>query len=335
MIFKFNINYKISEVFENINEEEVYSYYLKTGIQLNKLYNCPFHEDSTPSFGFYTSRNSKYLRYKCFGCEASGNVFEFIKTIENIEDISELSKFIVDNFGSTAYGKKTITDRINNNLNFPKHSYGKHSKVIINPIFRNWNYNDFLYWNSYGIDFLTLDHFKVKPCSTVYVTSKSGKYFQHAINSRINPIYHYNTGGNSTIYRPLSSKNFKWFKNCDSWDIYGLEQLPLKNDTTIITSSLKDVMVLYKFGYNAIAPMGEGIHIPEKIMDYVFAVSKEVIVFYDHDDQGLKMSSYMEDKYGIRSITTGDSEAKDISDYYKLRGEHNTSTLLKSIIMGE
>ncbi len=41
---------------------------------------CPFHQEKTPSFGVHATRQF----YHCFGCGASGDVFNFIQKIENI-----------------------------------------------------------------------------------------------------------------------------------------------------------------------------------------------------------------------------------------------------------
>src|SRR5690349_14337893 len=54
---------------------------------------CPFHKESTPSF---TVTPGKGLYY-CFGCEANGDVFSFVKAIEGktftsaVERVAELS----------------------------------------------------------------------------------------------------------------------------------------------------------------------------------------------------------------------------------------------------
>lgn len=41
---------------------------------------CPFHTEKTPSFSVYLN----YQRYKCFGCDASGDVIKFVQEIESV-----------------------------------------------------------------------------------------------------------------------------------------------------------------------------------------------------------------------------------------------------------
>src|ERR1022692_1180190 len=41
---------------------------------------CPFHQEKTPSFSVYATRQF----FHCFGCGASGDVFSFVQKIENI-----------------------------------------------------------------------------------------------------------------------------------------------------------------------------------------------------------------------------------------------------------
>ncbi len=55
---------------------------------------CPFHNEKTPSFTVFADTQSYY----CFGCSSGGDVFTFIKNIENI-DYAEAVKLLADKSG--------------------------------------------------------------------------------------------------------------------------------------------------------------------------------------------------------------------------------------------
>ncbi|PPE06407.1 DNA primase [Mesoplasma corruscae] len=72
---------------------------------------CPFHQDTSPSMSV---SNEKRI-YKCFSCQESGNVIEFVKKFDNIsfnKAIEKIAKFI--NFDISQYQKKLST--IQNNF---------------------------------------------------------------------------------------------------------------------------------------------------------------------------------------------------------------------------
>jgi DNA primase len=55
---------------------------------------CPFHSEKTPSF--HVRQNPAY--YYCFGCQAKGDVFTFIQSIERIT-FPETLKFLAEKYG--------------------------------------------------------------------------------------------------------------------------------------------------------------------------------------------------------------------------------------------
>lgn len=57
---------------------------------------CPFHGEKTPSFTIYPENGSFY----CFGCKVGGDVFTFVKMIENLDYI-EAVKLLADRAGVT------------------------------------------------------------------------------------------------------------------------------------------------------------------------------------------------------------------------------------------
>lgn len=55
---------------------------------------CPFHSEKTPSFGV----NSTLQLYKCFGCDAGGDVFKFVQEIETLT-FPETLKLLAERYG--------------------------------------------------------------------------------------------------------------------------------------------------------------------------------------------------------------------------------------------
>ena len=55
---------------------------------------CPFHSEKTPSFGVH----SVYQYYKCFGCDAAGDVFKFVQQIESLT-FPETLKLLAERYG--------------------------------------------------------------------------------------------------------------------------------------------------------------------------------------------------------------------------------------------
>lgn len=87
----------ISEIKYKNPIEEVISPYVslkRAGRNLNGL--CPFHNEKTPSFTVYNDTQSFY----CFGCGAGGDVFTFIRKIENLDYIEAVKK-LADKAGVT------------------------------------------------------------------------------------------------------------------------------------------------------------------------------------------------------------------------------------------
>ena len=60
----------------------------------NKVCNCPFHSEKTPSCTVFPNEQNFY----CFGCQAGGDVISFIMKIENL-DFGEALKFLANRAG--------------------------------------------------------------------------------------------------------------------------------------------------------------------------------------------------------------------------------------------
>ena len=65
---------------------------------------CMFHDEKTPSFTL--SRDLK--RYKCFGCNESGDVFDFLMSFEKLSFIDSIKQ--LSNYLSLDYDENTYSD---------------------------------------------------------------------------------------------------------------------------------------------------------------------------------------------------------------------------------
>lgn len=318
------------EILTYISQEEIYSYYMRQNFKINNLYKCYFHDDNNPSMGFFESKN--YIIHNCFSCGSSGNVINFVMKMLNINYYEALEQITKD---FNIRSQTNIKSILNNNYSkSSSNNVGPSYKTIIHPTIKGFNKIDYDYWNSYYLELDYIINWEVNACSVVYYTSKSGDYKQYGVYQNNNPMYCYKIDDSYKIYRPLNpNKRGKWFQNCTMDNIQGMNQLSKHRDILIITSSLKDVMVLRKLGYEAIAPHGESTSIPDYIIDYLWATSDNIIVFYDNDKIGHKFSNILSNKIGAGNIHIPDNyNEKDISDFVKLYGIREGKELMNSLI---
>lgn len=97
---------QIGEIKDRVDIVEVVEKYVRlkqTGKNFSGL--CPFHKEKTPSFIV----SPDIQRYKCFGCNRSGDIFNFVQEIENIdfpEALERLAKLAGVELKKTAVNTK-------------------------------------------------------------------------------------------------------------------------------------------------------------------------------------------------------------------------------------
>ena len=97
---------QIGEIKDRVDIVQVVEKYVRlkqTGKNFSGL--CPFHKEKTPSFIV----SPDIQRYKCFGCNRSGDIFNFVQEIENIdfpEALERLAKLAGVELKKTAVNTK-------------------------------------------------------------------------------------------------------------------------------------------------------------------------------------------------------------------------------------
>lgn len=323
-----NITINKEYILARISEAEIFEHYLKHSYQLGKLYKSPLRDnDSTPSFNIYRLHNE--LRYKDFGY-TGGNCFEFVRNLYNC-DYRTCLQIIINDFKLVKESKiQVLNSRATNPV---IEELEKFQKKIV-PVKRPWKKLDYDYWNRYYIPLLNLNKEKIYPCNYIYLQSNPENMFIWGEHVDKNPIYCFDFGSKYKVYRPLSTdKKSKWISTAGMYDIQGMATLPKRGELLIITSSMKDLLVLKVLGYNAIAPQGESTGIPAKIMDYLWACFDNIVVMYDNDEAGVtSMEKFVIENPGVSPIFLPKDAEKDISDNIELYGVEDTRELMKRLV---
>lgn len=318
------LKYDAYDIMRRISNERIYEHFYGENIKPKIAYKCPFHNDSTPSMYFH--KTGDIIAYKCFGCEAKGNAIKFVQDLNNLS-YRESIELIVNTFEGKGVSK-------NNNIISKEFTEVKLSTKIIS-IPRKFNSFDLIYWNSFGISIETLKKYGVFACETAYILS--GDKTTVIFNSIENPLYCYKFNEEHyKLYKPLNpTKKGKFYYNGPNDLFQGIEVIPETDDLLIITSSLKDVMVLNEIGYNAIAPQSENVIVAENVMCDLKKRYKRIVLLYDSDKAGYEFADKINKIYGLEAIFIPEMYGvKDISDFSKKYNLDDTRNLIDILING-
>lgn len=303
-------------ILSKVTEYDIYARYLGQ-FKIGFIYNSPFRKDKNPSFGIFRSKKSGKLLFKDHGNGECGDVIKFVELFTGITNYNDLLKQIIKDMQIT-----------NNTVLHSTKEIEKNNETIIGVVRQDWTNIDKNYWSQFGITLNTLKKFKVSSIK-YYLCNGIVK----SIYKDENPMYAYKVYDHFKIYKPLADKYTKWRNNLTENDIQGYEQLPKNGDLLIITKSLKDVMVLYEMGYNAISPSSESTFIPDKALEVLKKRFKRILLCFDRDVPGCKNMRKISLKTGLKGFLVHKKfNSKDISDAVKKNGFETIKNWLKEIL---
>ena len=323
-------------LFSKISDIDVYRYYIDSTLDFNATILSPLREESMPSFGFFVGKEGDVC-FNDFVLNVSGDAVKFIQLLFNLNFGQALNKialdFNLDNVLETV-GSKSNTGRILPKVDQSAILEKLKTKVVLGTKRRDWRFQDFAFWDQFGISLWTLKKYNVIPLAYYIINDKVIKSDEYA--------YAYRESKNNIItckiYQPYNT-TLKWMNSHDESVIQGWNQLPFRGELLIITKSLKDVMAIVEnTGIPAIALQSEKIKLNPKVIEELKRRFKRIIILYDNDYDketnwgklfGEKMSKdtgfpfYMFDsKY----------ECKDFSDLIKKYGIFEAVEILLKLI---
>jgi len=329
-------------IFSRLSDKDIIEFYLNTKLQYSNLISSPFREDKNPSFGI--KYNGSKFTAKDFSTNETFDCFTIVQKLYNC-NFQEALRIISNDFNlknkTTKLGyvsEHRVFESINNLSSI------KPKKNVITIEEQPFTKQDLEYWNIYGIDEDTLKLFNVKSCKYVWLNGSLCRTY----NSK-NPVFAYQFNKAYKIYCPLTNnKKTKWLFSGNQNDIEGYNKF-ITNvftsavekyeqsclDTLIITKSLKDVMCLYKLGYQAISLQSEVNTISSKLYeDLKKRGIKNIYIFLDNDKAGIAGTNNIVSAYPdtIPIFIPDEYGVKDISDYINQFGLIEAKHLIDSLL---
>ncbi|MGM0640167.1 MAG: DNA primase [Thermotogota bacterium] len=331
---------------DNTNIEDVLSSYInvkKAGKNYTAL--CPFHAEDTPSFYIFPETQT----YHCFGCNAHGDVINFIKEYENMSFIEALKKAAsiagikldldikskpkeieLNELYSKMTNEKLLTLRKDHKVwKFLKdreisestvrefelgYSSGKEvEKALDESLFEEKMAEDIGLFNNKREFFY----------NRLIIPIKDGKgqivgFAGRAIDQATKPKY-------------VNTKENKFFKKSKIMYLFDKSKKYIQeNDMVIITEGFFDAIAMHNSGYkNTIAVLGSSL-----TKDHAFELMKKtnkVITMFDMDSAGEKATlSAIETLFPKNfQIAVANYEAKDPDELIQKTGKKNLAETLK------
>lgn len=297
------VDFKISkkDILDKIRPEEIFSAFINNP-RPSRVYKVPWRTDEKESLTFFYSPSNELMFYDQ-AYKEGGDCITFYSKIFNVNRKQALieiyNKFKLRDIKKIDYSKIVKEYK-------PKSIESKLSWKYSSTDSKK--YEDAInYFKSFGISKETLDFFCVKPIDFYCIDDVMIRPENFSV------VYEYEDN-KCKIYTPLSSnKKYKFLDGIKGEYYQGYNKLPENGNIVFITSSYKDVMVLYELGFPAIAPKSEVVKINDQIINELKTRFENVILFYDNDDAGLKAAEKLKNKYNINYIVT--VKEKDPSDF--------------------
>lgn len=313
-----------NSILSQVDEETIYKFYYDK-FALNKRVFSPFREEKNPSFYFFRSQSNDSILWRDYGDGGQVvalDVFEFVKRLYNCSYMQALQKINEDlilqlDSLPIVKIKKEPVEKVNKKISYKR---------------RQFTIEDYNYWEKqYKIPLSQLSDYKVYPVTNVII-----HYDDHdsnpIISNYFNPIYAFELNDGVKIYMPLSDRT-KWLFSGTMNDIFGLDKLPEKGLSLIITKSLKDIIVLNNLGFDAIAPQSETLFISDELYNELKTRFQHIYLLYDSDESGIKAAEKIKESHKDLKIITLPriGTAKDISDLIRMH-EPNNVVALKELL---
>ncbi len=331
-------NNQIEEIKNKLDIVSVVEKYVKLRLA-GKNYSglCPFHTEKTPSFIV----SPDLQRYKCFGCGETGDIYNFIQKIENVDFPEALEKLAKEAGVELKRGKPNSKFKILEEINYnaTKYYYNelKRNNIALKYLKDRGFTEDSI--KNFGIGYAPrypklreslskTKHYTEKQLLDSGLFTKKERSIKEKFYDRIMfPIRSKRgavigfTGrvlpGNDWGPKYMNSPETPLFHKKDNlFGQYESRQEIRKNDLVIICEGSTDVISAHQHGIkNIVAPLGTGL--TKEQLQSISTLTKNVLFFFDTDEAGYKAlirGFRLTSELGLNPYATSSNPYKDIDE---------------------
>lgn len=313
------------EILERVDEYALYSHYLGYDILIGGSYSSPIREakgltdDLKPSFGIYERRFGHTINefmWKDSALGIHGDIFDLIKVLFDYTSRKHAMFKVMSDFG--------IGGESDGRIIIPKKNlsrrYTDMTDIAVSS--RPMRMTDVFYWNRFNISSSLLTEYQCTSIKQYWTfTDQKYPYYTHGLS------YAYRIWDKYQLYFPGGTYKYKFLNGMNDLCVLGYLQLHYDSDLCVITKSMKDVMCLRSFGYEAVSPRSENILLPPECIDRLKKKYKRILVLFDNDMKH-KGDAYEFEKVYVPKLMDTD---KDTSDFCDNHGPKECSIMLQQI----
>ena len=322
---------------------------------------CPFHNEKTPSFTVYPENGSFY----CFGCGAGGDVFSFVKLIENLDYIESV-KLLAERSGITLPqdGYDDSMQRLKKRIYDINRDTARFFHAFLMSPGGKWALD---YLTGRGLTVKTIKHFGLGAApdswdalihhlkekgyteSDMLAANVIGKSERGGIYDRFRkrvmfPII--NIRGNIVAFSGRAmpgedKQGGKYVNTADtpvykkSENLFGINFAKnVCSERVILVEGNMDVISLHQAGFeNTVAPLGTAFTTEQA--NLLSRYTKEIVLMLDADAAGQKAvrrASELLENTGLSVRVVVVPDGKDPDEYIKKNGKERFAALLEGAV---
>ena len=326
---------------------------------------CPFHNDSNPSL---TVSREKQI-YKCFSCNAAGNVFTFVQEYEKIQFMEAVKK-VCDITGQRVIGfekvikkeeipneKKVLYNLLNDLGNFYTYNLKNSSDLEAYNYISNRGLSD-QYLEEYRVGYApsdslkTINFLKAKGYNNDDIINAgvgveaNGKLYDRYSGRLVFPLFDTLNRiiGFSARKLPSSKDDAKYVNTGETllfhksnvlYNYYQAEKVSRKIGYCYVLEGFMDVLALVRSGIpNAVAIMGTALTVEH--IELLKKLNCEIRLCFDNDRAGLdatlkNLRLLLKTQLKVRVVNTV-NEDKDADEILKTKGVEGLKNYLDTVI---